>query len=364
MTSVSVAASRDNPTTAGAPAPQISVVLATFQRAATLVRTLAHLAAQDLPASQFEVIVVDDGSSDDTAGVVARAMRGMPCAMRYLRHANHGPGYTQNRGIEAAHAPLVLLLADDIFLAPQALRAHLEHHLTHVQDEVVVMGKILQSPDLDQSVFLRKWDPFRFIEVDDLDELPTCRFGAPNVSAKRAFLMRHGMFLEHRGRGGAAAFEDIELAYRLRSHGMRLHYAKAALGWHHHVFTLDQAEVRWRERGLNFGEFRRHAPHPELSVYYHVLNRETVREYVAVLRGPNPFRGAERSVAWHFVRHALRMVTLNRASARWLWRPLFDGAERRPWLAALVTPAMYRAYLYHHFLRGIGEARRRFAAES
>ena len=364
MPSLPVAASQDHGATATAQTPQISVVLATFQRAATLVRTLDHLAAQDLPGPQFEVIVVDDGSSDDTSGVVERARPGMPCAMRYLRHANHGPGYTQNRGIEAARAPLVLLLADDIFLAPQALRAHLEHHRANPQAEVVVMGKILQSPDLDQSTFLRKWDPFRFIEVDALDELPTCRFGAPNVSAKRAFLMRHGMFLEHRGRGGAAAFEDIELAYRLRSHGMRLLYAKAALGWHHHVFTLDQAEARWRERGLNFGEFRRHAPHPELSVYYHVLNRETVREYVAVLRGPNPFRGAERSVAWHFVRHAIRMVTLNRASARWLWRPLFDGAERRPWLAALVTPAMYRAYLYHHFLRGIGEARRRFAAKA
>lgn len=340
----------------------ISVVLATYHRAETLRRTLRHLAEQDLHASQYEVIVIDDGSPDDTGAVVASMRTEMACALTYLRHDNHGPGYTQNRGIKAARAALVLLLADDIFLSVQALRAHAEHHRAHPAPQVVVMGKILQSPDLDQSVFLRKWDPFRFIEVDDQDTLPICRFGAPNVSAKRDFLLSHGPFLEHRGRAGAAAFEDVELGYRLHSHGMRLLYSKAALGYHHHVSTLDQAVNRWYERGLNYGEFRRHARHPELSVYFHVLNRDTVREYLGVLCGPNPFRGLEGSIAWHLFRNACRIVTLNGFTTRWVWRPVFDYAERWPLLAALVKPKMYRAYLYYHFLRGVNHGRSRYGA--
>lgn len=339
-------------------APLISVVLSTYNRAETLRRTLEHLARQDLPPGQFEVLVVDDGSPDDTTAVVAAMTPAMPFRLTYLRHENRGPGYTQNRGIEAARAPIVLLIADDIWLTPPAVRMHLEFHQSHPEAGHAVLGKVLQSPELNQTVFLRKWNPFRFDELEELEELPAWRFGAANLSVKRDFLLRHGMFVDQRGRGGAAAMEDLELGYRLQPHGMRLFYSKAALGHHYHLATLDQAIARWYERGLNYGEFRRYAPHPELTVYFHVLTWRTVGEYFRVLRGPNPFRGAERSFAWHLIRHFGRMVTLNGLTARWLWRPFFDLAERNPRVAALARTKMYRAFLYYQFLRGVRDAER------
>jgi glycosyltransferase involved in cell wall biosynthesis len=339
-------------------APQISVVLATYNRADTLRRTLDHLARQDLPPESYEVIVVDDGSLDNTGAVVAEVAPRLAFGLRYVRHENHGPGYTQNRGIEKARAPIVLLIADDIFLDPASLRAHLEQHLAHPELPVAVLGKVVQSPDLTQSVFLRKWDPFRFYELEDLEELPAYRFFAMNISVKRDFLLNRGMYLEHRGRGGASCMEDLELGIRLKRHGLRLLYSKAAIASHYHVMTLDQVITRWYERGLNYGEFRRHAPLPELTVYFHVLDLHTVREYISVLRGPNSFRGRERSLAWHLVRHVGRMVTLNAVTARLFWRPLFDLAERSPHVARLVTPKMYRAFLYYHFLRGVRDGRR------
>ena len=339
-------------------APQLSVVLSTYNRAATLRRALEHLARQDLAATHFEVIVVDDGSPDDTRAVVAEFAAGAPFALTYRHHENHGPGYTQNRGIEAARAPLVLLMADDIFFAPHALRMHVDHHRRNPEPEVAVLGKVLQSPELDQSVFLSKWDPFRFRELEQVEELPPYRFWAMNISFKREFVCRHGMFREHRGRAGACALEDLELGCRLARHGLRLHYSRSALGYHYHVVTLDQAIARWYERGMNFGEFREYAPEPELTVFFHILDRHTVREYRSVLRASNAFRGIERSFAWHLVRHVARMVTLNALTARWLWRPLFDLAERSRGLAALVRPGMYRAFLYYHFLRGVRDGRR------
>jgi glycosyltransferase involved in cell wall biosynthesis len=341
-----------------APLPQISVVLSTYRRADTLRRTLQHLIEQDLPPAQFEVLVVDDGSPDHTGQVVADVQGQAPFTLRYLRHDNQGPGYTQNRGIEQARAPVVLLMADDIFLTPAALRAHLEQHQARPELPVAVLGKVVQSPELTQTVFLNKWDPFRFNELEDLTELPPYRFFAMNISAKRAFLLQHGLYLEHRGRGGPSCMEDLELGIRLHQHGLRLFYAKAALASHYHVVTLDQAITRWHERGLNYGEFRKHAPMPALTVYFHVLNRHTVREYFSVLRGPNPFRGSEKSITWHLVRHAGRMLTLNGLTARWFWRPLFDWAEKQPSVAALMKPKMYRAFLYYHFLRGVRDGRR------
>lgn len=341
-----------------APTPELSVVLSTYNRAETIVRTLEHLADQDLEPHRYEVIVVDDGSPDDTKPVVEAMLPKLPFASSFRRHENRGPGYTQNRGIEVARAPVVLLMADDIFFSRSALREHLEMHQRNPDKTVAVMGKVVQSPDLDQSVFLSKWDPFRFGEIEEYEELPAYRFWAMNISVKRDFLVENGMYLEHKGRGGASCLEDLELGVRLRGKGLRLRYCKGALGYHHHVVTLDQAIRRWYERGLNYGEFRRHAPWPELTVWFHVLDRHTVREYREVLSGPNSFRGREASFAWHVVRHLLRVATVNAFTARFVWRPLFDAAERHPRIAALVTPKMYRAFLYFHFLRGVSDARR------
>ena len=338
--------------------PLISVVLATYRRASTLRRTLSHLARQDLPPEQFEVLVVDDGSPDDTSEVVAEYLGLAPFHLSYQRHDNRGPGYTQNRGIERARAPVVLLIADDIWLEPGALRAHLKAHQARPGQAVAVLGRVQQSSELTQSVFLSRWDPFRFHELDGLSELPPYRFFAMNISVSRDFMLANGLYLEHRGRGGPSCMEDLELGIRLHGKGLRLYYEPAALGTHHHVVTLDQAITRWHERGLNYGEFRRHAPMPELTVYFHVLTRHTVREYVRVLRAPNSFRGSEKSLAWHVVREAMRRLTLNGITVRWLWRPLFDLAERHAAVADLVTPKMYRAFLYYHFLRGVRDGRR------
>lgn len=340
------------------PTPEISVVLSTYRRAETLRRTLECLVEQDLPPERFEVIVVDDGSPDSTAEIVAECKRKAPFSLSYLRHENRGPGYTQNRGIMSARAPLVLLMADDIFLEPHAVRSHLEHHRAHPALEVAALGRVKQSPELTQSVFLAKWDPFRFDEIDGHTELPPYRFWAMNISAKREFLVSNGMYLEHRGRGGASCMEDLELGCRLHGRGLRLNYCREALGWHYHVVSLDEAVKRWYERGLNYGEFRRHAPLPELTVWFHVLDRHTVGEYYRVLQGANSFRGLERWFAWHVLRHVVRVVVVNALSAKYFWRPLFDLAERSPVVAARVTPKMYRVFLYYHFLRGVRDGRR------
>jgi glycosyltransferase involved in cell wall biosynthesis len=338
--------------------PLISVVLATYRRADTLRRTLEHLARQDLPAAQFEVLVVDDGSPDHTSAVVADMQGKVAFHLSYQRHDNRGPGYTQNRGIERARAPVVLLIADDIWLEPGAVRAHLQAHQSRAGQAVAVLGRVQQSPELTETVFLNRWDPFRFHELEGLSELPPYRFFAMNISVNRDFLLNNGLYLEHRGRGGPSCMEDLELGIRLHGKGLRLYYEPQALGTHHHVVTLDQAITRWHERGLNYGEFRRHAPMPELTVYFHVLDRHTVGEYLRVLRGPNSFRGTEKSIAWHLLRHVVRMVTLNGITARWLWRPLFDLAERQAAVARRMTPKMYRAFLYYHFLRGVRDGRR------
>src|SRR5690242_7825470 len=307
---------------------RLSVVMATYNRAETIRETLRHLADQSLDPSSYEVIVIDDGSPDDTRAVVAEWLERAPFKLTYLHHANHGPGYTQNRGLEVARAPVVLLMADDIFMAHGTLAAHLAMHEAHPEPEVAVLGRVEQSPSLAGSVFLRTWDPFRFSAFAGQVELPYYRFWACNISVKREFVLRYGPFREQRGRAGAASHEDPELGYRLSHGGLRILYGPDALGFHHHVVTFEQACRRAYMQGLNFPDFRELVGQPEISVAYHVFSLATLGDHIrtwfgdrARYVGPserNPFR----LLMWHLARASV----FNSLSVRYLWEPLLSLA--------------------------------------
>ena len=89
--------------------PAVTVVVPTYNRAASLARLLDALAGCDVPAGGVEVIVVDDGSTDGTADVVRRSKVGA----HYLRQANRGPAAARNAGWRVATSPLVAFTDDD-----------------------------------------------------------------------------------------------------------------------------------------------------------------------------------------------------------------------------------------------------------
>jgi glycosyltransferase involved in cell wall biosynthesis len=108
--------------------PRLSIVIPTHNRSASLLRCLASVRA-DAP-EDAEIIVSDDGSSDDTSARMAEAAASEP-RLRYLRAANGGPAVARNRGWRAARAPFVAFIDDDCIAAPgwaRQLLASLEAH--------------------------------------------------------------------------------------------------------------------------------------------------------------------------------------------------------------------------------------------
>ena len=341
---------------------KISVSIPTFSRAETLRKTIAHLADQDLYPASYEVVIADDGSPDNTREVVAELQAKVPFRLRYHHHANRGIGATQNCGIREAKAPVVLMIADDILLSRRALRAHLESHQAYPEPEVAILGNVQQSPDMCDTAFLRTWNLFRFEDFAKLAEVPYYRFWAANISAKRDFLLRGGLFREDLGRGGPAAHEDVELGCRLRGLGLRIFHNPAALGFHYHVVSREKACVRAYEQGLNFDEFRHFTSAPEIPVVYHDLRWSTLGDHFRAWfgRSRQSLARGDRNPFVAIARHLARRAAFNRVTVPLIWDPLFERAERDPRIESLMRPAFYRGLIAYHFFRGCREGNRRF----
>jgi glycosyltransferase involved in cell wall biosynthesis len=338
----------------------ISVVICTFNRAETLRGTLKRLSAQTLPRDRYEVIVVDDGSSDHTAEVVQEFLKQGSMSLKYLRHERGGPGCAQNHGIRESRGPLVLLLCDDMQPEPDVLDIHCRAHAEHPEPNVVFLGNILQSPDLPDTVFLRNWKPFRYQGLEKHAELTYLHFCGCHASLKRDFILAHGMFVER----PAAAFEDVESAWRMyKDGGMRLLYRKDALTYHYHVETIDTACRRAYERGRNFDVLADRVPEPGIFIKNHLV---TARTLPLILRGfwaPRPFLlDEDKNVLRYFARETLRRVLFNRLTVPWLFLPLIHRAEHNRLRARLVTPLMLRGVISYHFQKGVRELDRRRAA--
>ena len=342
------------------PSPRISVVLSTFNRCGILAKALNHLDNQDLPGSQFEVIISDDGSKDGTAEMVRDIDSRVGYRLSYEQHAHHGPGYTHNAGIRKASAPIILLLADDVLLKPGAISTHVRAHSEHPEPYCAILGYVRQSPELDQTVFLQHWDPHRCVGgLQDRAEVPQTFFWAHNISFKRDFVLNNGLFRETLGRGGPAAHEDVELGCRLAHHGLRIFHYKDAFGYHFHPETLDSALRRSYERGYNWHDFAAAVSKRDLAVRYKIFDRHTLLDHLRVLIRPR-----RSSVLMH-KDHSLRMLLkklaypllFNRWSVPVFWIPMLERAEKQPGIAALVHDNFYKGVVHYYFHKGIRDER-------
>jgi glycosyltransferase involved in cell wall biosynthesis len=214
---------------------QISVVMPTFNRWAQLQRVLEGYGAQSIGTGAFEVLVCDDASSDDTPAQVRAFAETAPYRLHYLRQEKKGPAAARNMGIAAASAPLVVLTDDDCVPHPEFLA----RHLASTRPGVATIGYIDWHPEITVTPFMAFLSPgyrFNFAQITDPADATFRCFYTANVSAWRSDLLAVGGFDEG---FPAAAYEDIELGYRLHRAGIRLVYDREAIIFHLHEMRLE-----------------------------------------------------------------------------------------------------------------------------
>ena len=107
------------------PSPTFTIFIPTFNRASLLTRGLLSIEAQTF--RDFEVVIVDDGSTDATESLVQEWQRRMPFPVTYFRQANQGKYVAHNQGVKLAKGQFFLLLDSDDRLVPNALERILHH---------------------------------------------------------------------------------------------------------------------------------------------------------------------------------------------------------------------------------------------
>lgn len=195
----------------------VSVVVATHNRCASLMRLLDALGAQT-GVGHFEVVVVDDASTDDTASAIAARPVDCSFSLRCLRlDRNCGPATARNHGWRVAAAPLVCFTDDDCQPTPTWLSA-LCARLAYAP---VVQGRTVPDP-----AQVDRWGPWSHT-VEVLDEggfYETC-----NMGYRRSVLERLGGFDEAFRRPYG---EDADLAWRAREAGIGTAFAADAVVHH------------------------------------------------------------------------------------------------------------------------------------
>jgi glycosyltransferase involved in cell wall biosynthesis len=194
-----------------------SIIVPTYERADTLRHSLPRLLAQDVGQRAFEVIVTDDGSTDDTRDVVESA------GTIYVRGPHAGAATARNRAIVRARGKVLVFVDDDAFVAPDFLARHLAIH--DRDGRALVAGGIIEIREIpDAFPAVRPWRGYH--------RHPLC---GGNSSVRREHVIAAGGFDESFDTYG---WQDQELAERLLRRGLRrrfvwgapiLHYKPAAV---------------------------------------------------------------------------------------------------------------------------------------
>jgi glycosyltransferase involved in cell wall biosynthesis len=232
-----------------APAPQLSVVVPTYNRAALLRRTLASLARQRT-APPFEVIVADDGSADDSQRVAAEFDGRLAIRYCYQEDRGYRVARARNMGADLATAPILVFLDSGALAGPDLLARHLRAHSEHrpqpgspacgpgVVGYTYGYDLFQSTPGLAEAVTTmspeqvhKRFSAERSFQDGRHDELakrgfdlsrlllPWLFFWSMNISVQAVDYAAVGGFDERYRSWGQ---EDLDLGYRLHRHGVPL----------------------------------------------------------------------------------------------------------------------------------------------
>lgn len=244
----------------------LTVIIPTYNRADILSQCLEALSEQTMPKEDFQIIVVDDGSTDNTKEIAKSWELKFP-HFKYVHQENQGQGNARNNALKHALGKIVLFIGDDMIPEDSTLQEHMLTHKKHPELRVAVLGLVLWHPEIEETEFM-KWltngkaggTQFAYDLLEDRETADYNFFYTSNISLKKNILDKHKFDPDFKSYG----WEDIELGYRLtKEENLKLYYNRRAVAYHHH--TIDEKSLAERMRSIGRSSIIFHQKHPELK---------------------------------------------------------------------------------------------------
>lgn len=258
-----------------APLARLSVVIPTHNRGALLSGTV-EACLRNAGGCELEMIVVDDGSTDDTPQRLSELSARIP-NLSWHSVRKMGPGRARNIGADAARHEVIVFLGDDIRPDNEDFfRVHSSLHSRHPDENLAVLGKVVWAHGGSEPITYtmahiqgRGGEQFGYFQLTPYTFVTWPYFYTANVSVKKSLVpdwVLDGFDADFPG----PAYEDLEFAYRLSKtpKGLKIFYDPAATASHHHHYTLAQFMDRQAAVGKSLVHFL--ALHPELAGACHL----------------------------------------------------------------------------------------------
>ncbi len=277
--------------------PQLSVVVTTYNRAAILAKCLDALLHQEGDPS-YEVLVVDDGSTDETPAMLD-ALMAEHARLRVYRQPNGGRASARNAGIREARGEYLCYVDSDVFVASGFVKAHLDAHAAfRPHGKVGAGGQARDCFVQGLSVNIDRLEDAYQVKVPPFDP-SRAFFDTKNVSLRRRWLSEVGGFdtgfVEY-------GWEDLELGVRLKEKGLTIVRSRDAYGFHFHPsFTVEDLPKLRRieeERGRMAARFYHLRPTWEVRLMIQLTPLHDVLNAIATWCGLLNERNMRGVLAW------------------------------------------------------------------
>lgn len=218
-----------------------SICIPSFNRAEHVTALLATI-ADCVPSAEkrFEVIVVLDGSTDDSSASLDRLAASFPLPLSVDWKPNGGLASARNRGVELASGKLIWFLDDDMLVTPEAVAAHTSHN--HAEIPLACGPSHVVGNE-----GLRLYYEERWRQLATADDIAVDMVSFANASAPRALLAQYRFDEQFKGYG----FEDYELALRMKQAGVEIGFLEGAGVTHVNDKSGFEMLGNIREEGVN-----------------------------------------------------------------------------------------------------------------
>lgn len=218
---------------------RLSLIIATYNRSASLIQTLNSVVEQKAPREQWECVVVNNNSSDDTEARFAEFVEAHPdCNLRMVFEKNQGLSFARNRGIRESVGEYIAIIDDDERIAKSFISAYISL-FDSVPDAVAAGGPIVaEYPDgrpLWMSHYTERMIANAMFWGHKVREFPSGHIpGGGNMAIRRSAIKRYGVFDTSLGRTGESLLggEESDLFERLRIAEAKYYYTPDAVMYH------------------------------------------------------------------------------------------------------------------------------------